>query len=233
MANPETHVEAHYTRDDMAARILAVLGEQGVDVEALTLDDLAPLDEMHVRGREATLSLIERAGFTRDMQILDVGCGLGGPTRVLAAATGCRVTAVDLTEEFVRSAAVLAAKVGLSGQVTYRRANALALPFEDASFDGAWSQHVQMNIEDKPRLYGEIARVVQPGGRFAAYDILAGPAGPPYYPCPWAVDPAYSFLIAPEPWRGLLEKSGFVIEQWHDRTEAGLDWFARMAEKAK
>ena len=233
MANTETRVEAHYTQGDMAARILALLRELGADLDALTLDDLAPFDEMHVRGHEATVSLVERAGFTRDMRILDVGCGLGGPTRYLAAITGCRVTGIDLTHEFVRSAAILAQKVGLSGQISYRHASALALPFEDASFDGAWSQHVQMNIADKPRLYGEIARVVKPGGRFAAYDVLAGPTGPPHYPCPWASDTATSFLIAPESWRALLETSGFVVEQWHDMTETALAWFAKMSEQAK
>ena len=233
MASTETQVESHYGRGDMAAKIFAVLAEDGHDLNALKIEDLTPFDEMHVRGRQATAELAEAAGFTTGMHILDVGCGLGGPTRFVAATHGCRVTGIDLTADFVQSAEALAAKVGLSHLVSYRQASALDLPFEDASFDGAWSQHVQMNIADKPGLYREVARVLKPGARFAAYDILAGPAGPPHYPCPWAPEPEISFLTEPEPWRTLLEDSGFEIESWHDTSSKALTWFTEMSAKAK
>jgi len=233
MSDVDVRVEAHYGRGDMAAKIFAVLEEDGHDLNTLTVEDLTPFDEMHVRGRQATVELAKLASFTEGMHILDVGCGLGGPTRFVAATHGCRVTGIDLTADFVESAESLAEKVGLSGQVSYRQASALELPFEDASFDGAWSQHVQMNIEDKPGLYREVARVLKPDARFAIYDILAGPAGPPHYPCPWAPEPEISFLIEPEPWRTLLEESGFEIESWRDTSSEGLAWFAEMSAKAK
>lgn len=233
MSNPEAQVEAHYGRGDMAARILEVLREDGSDLSALTLEDLTPFDQMHVRGHEATGDLAKRAGLAAGMTLLDVGCGLGGPARHLASACGCRVTGLDLTEDFVRSAAALSAKVGLADRMDFRHGSALDMPFADASFDAVWSQHVQMNIADKPRLYAEIARVLKPGGRFAAYDILAGPEGPPHYPCPWAPEPEISFLIEPETWRALVEASGFEVELWRDTTADGLAWFAEMAERAK
>ena len=233
MSDVDVRIEAHYGRGDMAAKIFAVLEEDGHDLSALTLEDLTPFDEMHVRGRQATAELAGAAGFANGMHILDVGCGLGGPTRFVAATHGCRVTGIDLTADFVQSAQSLAAKVGLSELVGYRQASALDLPFADAGFDGAWSQHVQMNIADKPGLYREIARVLKPGARFAVYDILAGPAGPPHYPCPWAPQPEISFLIEPAPWRALLEASGFEIEHWRDPSSEGLAWFAEMADKAK
>ena len=233
MTNPEAQVEAHYGHGDMAARIFEVLREHGTDVSALTMADLTPFDQMHVRGHEATSDLATRAGFAAGMAVLDVGCGLGGPARHLSSACGCHVTGLDLTEDFVRSAAALSAKVGLADHMDFRHGSALDMPFADASFDAVWSQHVQMNIADKPRLYAEIARVLKPGGRFAAYDILAGPAGPPHYPCPWAAEPDISFLIEPDAWRAHLEDSGFAIEHWRDTTDAGLAWFAEMAERAK
>lgn len=232
MAEHEASVAQHYAKADLTERVLEVLAAEGADLEALTLDDLGAVDEMHVRGRQATAELAERAGFTEGMAVLDVGAGMGGPSRHLAARYGCRVTGIDLTEDLCAAANELARRVGLSDRASYRQGNALALPFAAASFDGAWSQHVQMNIADKAGLYGEIARVLKPGGRFAAYDILAGPAAPPHYPCPWARDPAISFLIAPEPWRALLEANGFALESWRDTTDLGLAWFAEQAERA-
>lgn len=232
-ARPEAEVQSHYSRGDLAERIFAILEEDGRDLAALTQADIAPFDEMHVRGREATESLRDHAGFTADMQILDVGSGMGGPARFLAQSVGCQVTGIDLTEDFCRTANTLAETVGLAGQARFQQASALDLPFDAASFDGAWSQHVQMNIADKAGLYGEIARVLKPGARFAAYDILAGPAGPPHYPCPWAPQPDISFLIAPEAWRTSVEAAGFAVEHWCDRSPEARAWFVEASAKAK
>ena len=233
MAEHAGKVESHYSKSDLTERILELLAEAGADLEALTLEELAPVDEMHVRGRQATAELAERAGFSGGMRVLDVGCGMGGPTRFLAKTSGCRVVAIDLTEDLLRTAAELARRSGLGDRIEYRQADALALPFEDAGFDGAWSQHVQMNIADKAGLYGEIARVLKPGARLAVYDILGGPAGPPHYPCPWAREPAISFLAEPEAWRAQVEASGFELESWRDTSELGRAWFVEMSEKAK
>lgn len=226
---PEKQVAAHYGRGGLAERIFAVLRDEGRDLTALTQADVAPYDEMHVRGRAASDSLRDRAGFTAAMHVLDVGSGAGGPSRFLAESVGCRITGIDLTPDLCRAAAALTEAVGLSDRVRFQVASALDLPFEDAAFDGAWSQHVQMNIADKARLYGEIARVLKSGARFAAYDILAGPAGAPYYPCPWAPVPEISFLIDPETWRAAVEGAGFVTRHWRDRSAEGLAWFEGMA----
>ena len=232
MADHEPRVAAHYSKSDLADGILGLLADAGADLDALTLEDLAPFDEMHVRGRQATADLAAAAGFGADMSLLDVGCGVGGAARFVARTHGCNVTGIDLTEDLLTTARELTRRSGLEPRVSYRRASALALPFEDASFDGAWSQHVQMNIADKAGLYGEIARVLKPGGRFAAYDILTGPAGPPHFPCPWAREPEISFLIAPDAWRAQVEESGFALESWRDTTDLGRAWFAEMSDKA-
>ncbi len=229
----DSRVERHYTRGDLAGAILAALKAAGKDPEKLTAGDLAPVDEFHVRGREATLELARRLDLDATKHVLDVGSGLGGPSRCLAAEFGCRVTGLDLTEEYCRVATMLAERTGLAGRVEYRQGDALALPFANAAFEVVWTQHTAMNIADKPQLYAEIRRVLKPGGWLGIYDILAGPGGAPHFPVPWAREPSTSFLVTPEELRRLLEEGGFTIVSWRDTTEAGRTWFRAVAQRLR
>ena len=160
------------------------------------------------------------------MHVLDVGCGIGGPARTLAAEFGCRVTGLDLTEEFCRAAEMLTARLGLSDKVTLQHGSALGMPFDGGVFDAVWIQNVSMNIEDKERLYSEIRRVLRPGGRLALQEVMSGPVPNLYFPVPWAGDPAVSFLVTPEENRRLLAASGFAELAWKDLTESAIA-FAR------
>ncbi len=225
-------VKRHYAREGLADAILAALARAGKNVERIELDDLAPLDEFHLRGRAATVDLARAASLRADQQVLDVGSGIGGPSRRIARDFGCRVTGVDLSEEYCGVAALLAARTGLAERCTYVAANALALPFADASFDVVWSQHASMNIADKPRLYREVRRVLTPGGALALYDVLAGPGGPAILPAPWARSEETSFLVAPQEQRRVVEAAGFAITEWHDDTEAVRAWFAARAARS-
>ncbi len=232
MPDETQRVAAHYARADLGAAILAALRAAGKDPDELTPDDLAPLDQFHVRGLEATEQLAELAALEAGTRVLDVGCGIGGPARHLAAKHGCRVTGLDLTEEYCRVANMLAARTGLGERVEFRHGDALAMPFEDASFDVVWTQHASMNIADKDGLYAEMRRVLGLGGRLALYDIVAGPGGPPHFPVSWARAPEISFLVSPEALRAGLEASGFEVAVWRDVTAAGIDWLGRMRAKA-
>ncbi len=184
----ETRVSSHYAHGDLLNAIDAALAKAGRNPAAPTLEDLAPIDEFHVRGREATKELGAGLGLREDHLVLDVGSGLGGPSRQLAMTYRCRITGIDLTEEYCRVATELASRVGLSDRVRYRQGSALAMPFPDASFDIAYTQHVAMNIADKAGLYREIARVLEPRGKLGIYDLLQGQGGPVHFPVPWAHD---------------------------------------------
>ncbi len=226
-------IQTHYTRPDLGDAILAALANAGKDVNRLTLEDLAPIDEFHIRGRAATLELARAAGLDSTKRVLDVGCGVGGTSRCLAKEFGCRVTGIDLTDEYCRTAAMLSAKIGLTHLVDYRQGDAIDLPFDDRAFDVVLTEHVAMNISDKPRLYKEMHRVLKPGGTLAIYDVLAGPSGPPLFPVPWARTPDTSFLVRPSELRKLLEESGFTVSDWSDTTAAACAWFVSLAEKIR
>ena len=211
-------ITSHYAREGLETRILSALKAAGKDLAHLTPDDLAPLDEFHTRGRAATMDLARLLALTGTERVLDIGSGIGGPSRYLAKTFGCHVTGIDLTPEFVHAARLLAGLTGLSEKVDYREGNALALPFDDASFDVAWSQNVVMNIADRPKLYAEIHRVLKPAGRYAFSDIVAGSGGAPHFPVPWARDPEMNFLLSAKATKAALESSGFGIAVFEDQT---------------
>jgi len=226
-------VSKYYGAGSRLERILDALAAQGKDVEHLTAADLAPVDEFHIRGREASVEGAELAAVQADWRVLDVGSGLGGPARFLADRYGCHVTGIDLTPEFVEMATELSRRAGLQALTEFQCASATAMPFPDAAFHLAWTQHVQMNIEDKAALYGEVRRVLRPGGRFVFHDIFTGSESPIHFPVPWADEPALSFLIDPDEVRALLDRTGFEVLSWRETTAVSLQWIEAMLERRR
>lgn len=229
-AGPQA-VSAHYEVGDLGERILAALRAAGKDLEHLAPGDLAPLDAFHIRGRDATRELAALVQLDASHQVLDVGCGIGGSARHLATEYGCRICGIDLTEEYCRVAAMLSDRCGLSAQTSFRAASALELPFADASFDIAWTEHVQMNIADKARFYGEILRVLKPGGKLLFHDVFQGPGGEPHIPVPWAGGASISHLGAPAEIARLLQSIGLRQLHWEDVSAKSLAWFRALLER--
>ena len=220
-------VRDHYRVTGLTERLKRALIALGPEDQRLTPEQLGTLDQFHTRGLAATAELAKLAGITADMLVLDVGSGVGGPARFLAATCGCHVTGVDLSEPFVDAARYLTERTGQGGQVSFETASALELPFDSGRFDVVLLQHVAMNISDRTRLYREIRRVLKPGGRFATFDVVLK-SGEPHYPVPWARTPATSFLLTAATTREAIEPAGFRNVAWQDDTEAAKAWIAEL-----
>ena len=220
-------VRDHYRATGLTERLKRALTAFGPDEQRLTPQQLASLDQFQARGLAATVELAKLAGITADMSVLDVGSGVGGPARFLAATYGCRVTGVDLSEPFVDAARYLTERTGQRERVSFETASALELPFDHGHFDAVLLQHVAMNISDRARLYREIRRVLKLGGRLAIYDVVLN-RGDPHYPLPWARTPATSFLLTAAATREAIEPAGFHTLVWQDDTEAANAGFAQL-----
>jgi len=220
-------VRDHYRATGLTERLKVALTAFGPEDQQLTPEQLGALDQFHTRGLAATAELAKLAGITADTSVLDVGSGVGGPARFLAATCGCQVTGVDLSEPFVDAARYLTKRTGQSGQVSFQTASALELPFEHGRFNVVLLQHVAMNISDRVRLYREMRRVLKSGGRFATFDVVLN-SGEPHYPLPWARTPATSFLLPAAATRQAIEPAGFRTLTWQDDTEAAKAWIAQL-----
>src|SRR5689334_24083810 len=150
MSEYDASINRQYGYSDLGDSILNALQQAGKNIDHLTREDLSPFDEFHPGGIIETRNLARLAGLKPGMYVLDAGSGMGGPARTFAAEFGCRVTGLDLTQEYCNVAEMLSARAGFSReQVDFRCGNVLEMPFEDHTFDAALTQFVGMNIEAK------------------------------------------------------------------------------------
>jgi ubiquinone/menaquinone biosynthesis C-methylase UbiE len=220
-------ITAHYSRGNLLERLNAALRDDGVDPFRPDIDALAPYDQFHGRGLEATQEMAESLAIAATDHLLDVGSGIGGPARYLARRSGCRVTGIDLTPEFCEVARHLTRLLQLEDTVGFELGDALAMPFGDATFDGAYSMNVSMNIADKAGLYREIHRVLKPGAWLMLSEIARGTGPEVDYPTPWARTAQASFLATLEDTRHALGRAGFEVVHHRDTREQTLAFGAR------
>jgi ubiquinone/menaquinone biosynthesis C-methylase UbiE len=231
MSDQQSRIKKHYTRSHIFETIVQALKKAGVPNNQVTRKDLAAVDEFHVGGLDASWNLALQASLQPGMQVLDIGCGLGGDARLLAGEFGCHVTGIDITPEYIRTAQELSQLTHLQHHTHFVAGSALELPFVNGRFDIVWTQHAQMNIADKSRFYAEAARVLQPNGRFVYYDVLSTDHTPIHYPVPWADDASMSYLVTSTELHNLLLHAGLAPVQVTDQTKKGIQFFEKLIQR--
>jgi len=236
-------IRNHYIRKNLKDVVLLSLQKSGKDINRLTYEDLAPIDQFHTQGIKSTIDLAQHVTVESDYHVLDAGSGIGGPARYLAFKFGCKVTGLDLLDEYCEVAEVLTKKIGLDTLVNFRQGDATRMPFGNAMFDLLWTQHASMNIANKTQFYSEMHRVLKCSenagdrrgqGKLVIYDIYKGNNYDEtsfHFPVPWASHPSLSFLIYPEDALEILHDAGFKEIIWDDKTEDALKWFREMTER--
>lgn len=225
-------LERHYAHDRLIGAIADGLRAAGKTPETVTVEDLAPVDEFHIGGRQATEEFVGQLALQPDDRVLEIGSGLGGTARFLAARWGCSVTGIDLSADYVAAARILTGWVGLDERLAFHHGDAMSLPFADRSFRAALMLHVGMNVADKERLFAEIGRVLAPGGLFGIYDIMATGEGPIAFPVPWSTTPETSAVAAPEAYRQALRKGGFEVLAERDRRDFAIGFLKTLRERS-
>ena len=225
-------VEEHYHSDNLTGKIKKALAGAGKELSDLETKDLAGVDQLHTGGAKATIELINRTGLVPDAEVLDAGCGTGGSSRLLAEKFKARVTGIDLSWQFIRTAKFLTRCTKLEDRVCFHQGSVLCLPFEDQSFDAVLCQHMLMNIQDKHTAIKEFYRVLKPGGKLIIHEITRGTGKEPVFPVPWAGEPDISFL---EPWQkisSIISRCGFMAGFHENRTGFALEWWEKAASAA-
>jgi ubiquinone/menaquinone biosynthesis C-methylase UbiE len=223
-------IQKQYDLNGLYEEILNRLKQQGKSPGNISRSDIAGVDEFHVRGAEVTKELVAEFDF-HNLNVLDVGCGIGGPARMLADEFNCTVSGIDMSPEYINTANMLTDLVGLSGSIDFVQGDALDLPYTNESFDAVWTQHVQMNIEDKTEFYTEIHRVLKPGGSLIYYDIFQKNEGDITHPVPWADTADVSFLHTIANMQNILNELGFENKSSKNQTVDGIFFFEKLFEK--
>ena len=227
-----TKLSDHYSDEHLPLRLREALVAEGLNPDQLTLDELAPIDQLHVGGRKASRQLADQAGFQPGEKVLDLGCGTGGSSRLLEAEYGVQVVGADITPPFIEVAHWLSKATGLDARSEFICCDAQQLPLEDQQFDAVWSQHTLMNLPGVERGLKEIQRVLKPGGRLLMHEVLQGDNTEPLdLPVPWAEEAAHSHLKTPAQLEALLKAAGFEPLFQQEVTQEALDWRKKHTER--
>ncbi|KAK9480238.1 S-adenosyl-L-methionine-dependent methyltransferase [Lipomyces japonicus] len=114
--------------------------------------------------------LAYKTGITAGMKVLDVGCGVGGPAQEIARFTDCNVVGLNNNDYQVERATHYAKKLGLADQLSFVKGDFMQMDFEKESFDAVYAIEATVHAPSLEGVYGEIYKVLKPGGTFGVYE---------------------------------------------------------------
>ncbi len=205
----QANISEYWDKGDTPGRVRTALVKAGLTSDKVSLEEIAPIDHFHARGLPATIDLANRLPIKAGQHILDIGCGVGGPARYMANRFGCKVSGLDITPGFIEAGDELSKLTGMSEEVDLRVGDGVALPYQDQTFDGSYSQHVTMSVANRTGFFAEAYRVIKPGGFFGLSEHGLGSAGDPHYPLPWADRPEICFFVTRSETEQYLAEAGF------------------------
>lgn len=221
---------SHYQKQDLNGQIKLALDAAISGNKDFDPNIIAAVDQFHIGGLQATNDMLALADFSTQDKILDIGCGIGGPARNIANNSDTQVIGLDLSFDYCHAAEIISGQLNMSEKTGFVQANAVHLPFADNSFNGIWTQHVTMNIEDKSRLFCEFSRILKPAGKLVMYEVTANDDSVEsiHYPLPWSIDGGYSFLKDDMHYRGLIQSNQFQISHFENVTITAHNFVSRL-----
>ncbi len=228
----DKQISAHYTHGELLQAIENGLEKLGLTPSTVSIDDLAPVDEFHIGGRQASEEFLDQLSFSENSHVLDIGCGIGGASRLVASRYQCKVTGIDLTLEYIETGKVICSWLGLNKLISLYQGSAIDMPFDNNDFNGAFMMHVGMNIENKIKLFKDVFRVLTPNAVFGVYDVMKSNIDELEYPVPWATTVNESKLASPEVYKEALSEAGFSIVSVRNRRDFALAFFEQLQKKS-
>ena len=189
-------------------------------------EDFSGIDQLHLGGVPATLELLSWLP-DEDKYGLDIGCGLGGTSRLLADMRSCKMVGLDLNPQYIEAATLLNHTITPQPKCQFVVGNSLSLPFPKHTFNFVISQHASMNIEQKETLLEGLYSVLKPQGHLLIHEIMLQPKtneSDVLYPTPWAQGKNESHLCHWATFKNLALSIGFKVDKFEDNTEAALAW---------
>jgi cyclopropane fatty-acyl-phospholipid synthase-like methyltransferase len=214
---------------DRVERIHHELRTLGIADDApLTLAQLVPYDQYHYHGTEVVDLAASRLGLGPESRVLDVGAGIGGPARWLAATTGCHVTALELQPDLNATAADLTRRSGLADRVTHVAGDILDGAPVDGGYDAIISFLAILHIPDRARLFAACHRALRPGGGMYIEDFTLR-SEPTAEQCEaLRVKVQCPYVPPPDTYRRHILDAGFATVDLEDLTA---DWTAFTADR--
>ncbi len=203
-------------------RALGVAGDAPIDVQ-----QLVAFDQYHYLGTEAVDEAVRRLGLTPELNVLEVGSGIGGPSRHLAHRCGCRMAALELQPDLHATAVQLTERCGLSDRVDHLCGNVLDGVSPD-EYDAVVSWLTFLHIPQRRELYARCFEALKPGGGMYVEDYFARGEFTPGEQESLARDVFCERVPSMDEYREELSAAGFEALELIDMSEA---WTAFVQER--